>query len=841
MHTSWKNLAPHIVAYALMALVSIVYFKPQAIEGKELPQSDNIQAMGMQAEVRKYQDEGPFPLWTNSMFSGMPTYQIVYSTHNLLKYVFRALLWGNDMRPPHTAALMMMFGVYLFLVILGVDWRIAMLGGIGYGLASNHAALFEAGHSTKILAAAYMAPILGGIWLTLKGRYLLGGALTALFAGLQLYANHVQITFYFFFTVLFLLLLWTIGQARKGAWIDISRAALTLFIAISLAMATNAGRLWTTWEYTQETIRGKSDLHHKSPTSSGAVAGEDGLSKDYAFSWSYGILETFNLIIPNYMGGSSSEAFVSDPASQTMQALRQLPNMQQVQQYAQLTTHYWGDQPFTSAPVYLGIVFVLLFFIGARLVPGTLKKWLIFSTILTIMLAWGKHFPALNFFLFDHVPMFNKFRAVTMALELTNLYVIVLGTLGLFAFFQKAHSKVEKEKVLYFSGIIVASLLLLGLLISFTLDYGVSGIPEPLASALAADRANLLRSDLWRSLAYAATAWGILYFAFRQNLRPTYVLIAIGLLAITDIWGIGRRTLSADDYVPKSQKAQITQPTEPDKLILRDPDLHYRVADLRSNPFNSAFASYHHKSIGGYHAAKLMRYQELIERYLNNPGKYLHIYGMLNAKYLITQDGKVQQNPMALGNAWFVKYIQVVPTADDEFNALDTLAPGETAVIWKAYAKDIAGWQPQYDSTATIELISYHPNELVYRYSAATDQFVVFSEIYYPPEKGWKVYLDGEPYQPFTKVNFLLRGLKVPAGTHELKMVFAPQSYYLGEQVSLASSALVLAWTAAALFVHFRQHPLPDPNRLPEPTPEPKERSASGVRRKKKRKAPNKK
>ncbi len=830
MQASWKKLLPHVAAYVLMALVSIVYFKPQAIDGKELPQSDNIQALGMQAEINKYKDEGEFPLWTNAMFSGMPTYQIAYRTSNLLKYVFKAMLWGNDMRPPHTAALVMMFGVYLLLVFLGVDWRVAMLGGIGYGLASNHAALFEAGHSTKILAAAYMAPVLGSIWLTLNGRYLLGGALTALFTGLQLYANHMQITFYFFFTVLFLLLFWAVGMIRARQWDRVWRAGGTLLIAVLLAAATNAGRLWTTWEYTQETIRGKSELTHKE-SSSGSVAGEDGLSKEYAFDWSYGILETFNLLIPNYMGGTSSEAFVSDPTSRTMQALRRLENMEQVQQFAQLTTHYWGDQPFTSAPVYLGIVFVLLFLLGALLVRGTLKKWLVFSTILTIMLAWGKNFPALNYFLFDYVPMFNKFRAVTMALELTNLYVVVLAALGLFAFFQKEHTREEKEKALYASGSIVAGLLLLGLIISFFLDYGTAGMPEPLASALAADRAALLRADVWRSFGFAAAAWAVLYFALRQNLRPIYTLVAVGLLAIADIWGVGRRVLSEADYVPRAQKARITQPTEADQLILRDPDPHFRVADFRGNPFNSALTSYHHKSIGGYHAAKLMRYQELIERYLSDPGKYLHIYGMLNARYIITQDGRVQRNPKALGNAWFVRHIQVVPTADDEFNALDTLDPRTTAVIQEKYAGKLAGWQPQYDSTATIELASYHPNELVYRYRARSDQFAVFSEVYYPPSKGWKVYLDGEPYEPFTKVDFLLRGLRLPKGEHELKMVFAPESYYKGERISLAGSALVLLWTTGALVQHFRHHPLPDPDRLPEPEAP---RKAEATRRRRK-------
>ncbi len=818
MQVSWKKLLPHVAAYALMALVSIIYFKPQAIDGKELPQSDNIQALGMQAEIRKYKDEGDFPLWTNAMFSGMPTYQIAYRTKNLLKYVFKAMLWGNDMRPPHTAALVMMFGVYLLLVILGVDWRVAILGGIGYGLASNHAALFEAGHSTKIMAAAYMAPTLGGIWLILNRRYFLGGALTALFTGLQLYANHVQITFYFFFTVLFLLAWWGIERLKEKDWDAIWRAGGTFLIAILLAAATNAGRLWTTWQYTQETIRGKSELTHKE-ASSGSVAGEEGLSKDYAFSWSYGILETFNLLIPNYMGGTSSEAFVSDPASKTMQALRQLENMQQVQQFAQQTTHYWGAQPFTSAPVYLGIAFALLYFMGVWLVRGVLKKWLVLASVLTIMLAWGKNFPALNFFLFDHVPMFNKFRAVTMALELTNLYVVVLGTLGLFAFFQRTPSRARKEKALFLSGIIVAGLLSLGLVISFFLDYGTEGLPEPLASALAADRAALLRADLWRSFAFAAATWGVLYASLRQQWRPLYTLAAVGLLAIADIWGVGRRVLAEDDYLPKTQKAQITQPTEADQLILRDPDPHFRVADFRGNPFNSALTSYHHKSIGGYHAAKLMRYQELIERYLSNPGKYLHIYGMLNAKYLITQDGQVQRNPKALGNAWFVRRLVIVPTADEEFHALDTLDPATTAVIQERYAGRLKGWQPAYDSTARIQLVSYHPNELVYRYSAASDQFAVFSEIYYPPSKGWKVYLDGAPYEPFIKVNFLLRGLRLPKGEHELKMVFAPESYYRGEQISLLSSGIVLVWAAAAIFLHFRRHPLPDPNRLPEPVP----------------------
>ena len=821
MNPTWKKFLPHLIAYVILLVLALARFAPIAFEGKTLLQSDNLQAVGMQGESRKIHDQtGEYPLWTNSAFAGMPVYQILYPTSNLMKYVNKTFLLGNDMAPPHTGILLMMAGMYLLLIVLGVDWRIGIVGAIGFGFAANHFALAEAGHSTKIISMAYMAPILAGIVLTFRGKYWLGGGLTALFTALQLYANHVQITYYFLLTMLIFGIAYLVDAIRQGTLKNFLVAAGISAAAVMLAAGTNAGRLMTTQEYANETIRGQSELMNKEGSSGSTAAEDGGLSKEYAFAdWSYGVLETYNILIPNFMGGSSSKGFANEPNSATLAALRALNNNEQANQLAQQATHYWGAQRFTSGPFYMGAAFFFLFFLGAFLVKHPLKWYIIASLPLAMMIAWGDHFKAFNYFMFDHFPMYNKFRDVKMVLGVANMLVVLLGALGLQAFFDKNTGEQERNRGLYFAGGITAGLVLLGYAMSFSLDFVKQGesFPATVAAAVAEDRAGLLQADALRSLLFVLLSFALLWVWTKRRFPAMWTVLAVGLIAVADIWAVGVRNLSSEDYVDRSYKQQITAPTPADEQIMKDKDPHFRVADFRRGlPFSNALTGYHHQSMGGYHAAKLMRYQEMIERYLSRPNDNRLIYGMFNAKYFIMQNDQVVPNPDALGNAWFVKEYEIVADGDAEIAALGSLNPGEKAIIQQKYAADLQGFNIQFDSTATIKLTSYHPDEMVYNYSAKSDQLAVFSEMYYPPSKGWEMYLDGQKTTDFTKADFALRAAKLPAGEHELKMVFAPKSYHTGETISMIVSLLVLALAAWGIYWFSKNYDWPEPANLPE-------------------------
>lgn len=824
MNPTLRKLAPHLAAYIILLIVAFLRFAPVVFEGKELMQSDNIQAYGMQAEMRKVHEQtGEYPLWTNSMFAGMPVYQIMYPTLSLIKPVCTILLLGNGMAPPHTGLLLLLSGMYLLLVIMRVDWRLALAGALAFGLAANHMALFEAGHSTKIVASAFMGPILGGILLTYRGKWWLGGGLTALFTALQLYANHVQITYYFFLTLAIfgvVMLVHTLAREREKLG-DFLKASAIVVVAVLLGAATNTGRILTTQEYAEESIRGKSELTHKVGSSGSTAAEGGGLSKDYAFSWSYGILETYNLLIPNFMGGSSGESFASDNNSATIRALRSMSSVEEATNLAQQTTHYWGEQPFTGGPVYMGAAIMLLFFLGLYMLWWKNRPLFWFGAIsvaFTIMLAWGKNFPALNYFLFDHFPLFNKFRAVTMALGITNFYIVFIGFLGLHYFFQSDTPQNQRRTAILRAGLITGGLLVLGWLLSYVLDFHRSGenFPEALARAVAEDRAALLRADALRSLLFVALGFGVIWLYAVGKVNALLTTLAIAAIATIDIWGVGMRFVDSSDFVDKSEKRRLTAPTAADEQIMADPDPYYRVADFRRNPFANALTSYHHKSMGGYHAAKLMRYQEMIERYLGDPSTYRHIYGMFNCKYFITQNDQVLPNDEALGNAWFVSEVQTVANGDEEIAALAGLDARQTVVVQKAIADQaLAGFQPRFDSTASIRLTHYHPDTLIYQYSANSDQLAVFSEMYYPPSKGWSMYIDGQKAADFFKANFTLRAARLPAGQHELKMIFEPRSYYVGERISVITSIAVLLLTAWGIYWFVKNYELPPAENLP--------------------------
>lgn len=837
--TAWNRLWPHLLAYLIMMAVAFMLFKPYWLEDKVLAQPDNQRARGMQAEMVKYMErDGHSPMWTNSMFSGMPVYMIRHTAVGSLHFhLMRASLWWHSVTVPHYVIWLAMAMAYLALIVMGMDWRIALLGGISYGISTYYIDLAEAGHSTKMLALAYTPAIWASALLILRQKWLLGAGLFTVLTSLQILANHFQITYYTFLLLGIGLLIYGFQAIRSQGLKPYLLGLGVMAGALALSFASNLSMLWPAYEYSKETIRGTSELATKADKG-------DGLDKEYAFGWSYGIGESMTLLIPHFQGGGASQTFRGTDTYR-----RVYPNVlgnyidQGVprpeaaraaeQQVAALFYH--GDQPFVGVAIYFGVALIFLFFLGAFIAQGPIRWWFLASGIFALMLAWGKNF-FLNDLLFDYFPFFNKFRAVSMALGLSHLSVVILGMVGLQSLLSSSDQARRKKALLYATGI-TGGLVVLGLIAGMTM--GFEGrldeqVGPELADMLRTDRASLLRADALRSLLIIVLMAGILWMHHLGKLKQNLSLALIALICVADVWMINSRILFPEKFEPASIANAEPAPSRADRLIMDDNDPHFRVLDLRGNPFTNATTSYFHKSIGGYHAAKLMRYQELIEAYLSNPAENLHILGMLNAKYIISQNDEVIPLQEALGNAWFVTQLETVPNADVELTALKNLKPGELAITQSAYFKE--GWANHFarDTTAGIQLVSYHPDTLSYTYSSSEEAFAVFSEVYYPPSKGWKVYLDGEQYEDFIKVNYLLRGLRLPAGENRrVDMIFRPASVHEAKKVAFLGSLAGLIMLLGGIAFMVRDGKLPKPVQLPA-TPSPAPTPTRPIRKKKK-------
>lgn len=801
----FKKFVPHLIAAGVLLAAAAIFLAPNAFSGKVLPQPDNDKARGMQTEIQAYlKTDGKAPLWTNSAFGGMPSYQIYAPIHgNLTTPIFYALLLGTDISSVAWVQVMLaMLCTYLLLSVLGVDWRIAIFGALAYGITTYNVDLLEAGHTTKMIALALAPGVLAGLVLAFNGKYLLGGGLMALFLAMQIYANHVQITYYTLLLSGIYFLAKLVDAIRQKDLLTWLKSLIVAGLAIVLGFVSNTSRLYCTYEYSQETIRGKSELSKNS-------AKGDGLDKDYLFGWSYGTAESFTLLVPHFAGGGAGESY---KGSKLINAL----DPQFRNQVKGL--FYTGDQPFVGTAIYFGVVVCFLFLIGAFLVPGGHKYWLLTGGLFMISLAWGKNF-FLNFVWYDYLPMFNKFRAVSMALGIGQLCFALLAALGLQKLTDPELDLARKKKAMLVAGGITAGLCLLAWMFGSTSGPNDQVLQQDtrLLSLLQEDRADMLRNDALRSVAFLAIAGWMLWLYLQGYLKAGLTVVLIALVSLADHWLVCTRTLTTDKY--ETKRANLAPPQEEayDKQIKQDTDPHYRVLDLaRGGITGNAWTSYFHKSLSGYHAAKLGRYQDIIDTFLNaNLGRNLHIVGMLNGKYIVSQKGEVMRNPEALGNAWFVKHFEVLPTADAEINALHRLNPKDSAVVQEAFATSLQGLNLQPDSTATIRLTKYHPAKMEYEYSANTEQLAVFSEVYYPPSKGWKCYLNDQPAPDFFKVNYLLRGMRLPAGQNmRLEMRFEPACFEMGEQVARIASAILLLVFLGSLFWWFRRHQLDDPNRL---------------------------
>lgn len=807
MNTSTlKKALPYLGIIALFLVLTLSYLNP-LLEGKRLFQSDIMQFKGMSEEINNYREEtGEEALWTNSMFGGMPAYQIsVVHKHNLNYYLHKALTLGL----PHPADKVFLYflGFFVLMLVLGASPWVAAAGSIAFAFSSYHFIILEAGHNTKALAIAYMAPVLAGIILTIKGRYLWGGILATIALGLELQANHLQITYYLALFVLIYGLFELYYAFAEKRTTSFFKSVGVLMIAAILAIGMNFTNFYTTLEYTPYTMRGPSELK------TGDADQTKGLEKEYITQWSYGKSETLSLLIPNVKGGATGALGNNETA---MKAVDQFKN-----EVAQ-QNHYWGDQPFTSGPVYAGAI-VMLFFITGLFVIKHRYKWIILTAvILSFFLAWGKNMMWLTDFFLKVMPAYDKFRAVSMTLVIAELAIPILAMITFKEIFEKPDIFKEKRKPLLIGfGITAGITLLLALIPDVFFNFMSQAETDGLTSqkqsnpeyasqinafmaSIESARKAIFKADAWRSLLYILSAGLITWlFAIKKINKPIFIGLFIALLLL-DMWPVNKRYLNGENFVSKRQIERPFAPSQADQQIMADPDPYYRVYNLSVNTFNDATTSYFHKSIGGYHGAKFQRYQDLINEHLTKNN--MAVVNMLNTKYIIEPDENRQpqalRNPGALGNAWFVQEIKWVDSPRQEIDALNGFNPATTAVIDKRF-KNINGIESfSFDSLATIKLNTYKPNELVYSSSSKQEGLVVFSDIYY--DKGWNAYIDGVK-TPHFRVNYILRGLRVPQGSHEIAFRFEPRSYHIGETISLICSILVLATIGAGLFISFKE------------------------------------
>lgn len=819
---TWQKTWPHIVSVLAFIILSVLYFSP-VMEGKVLKQYDDVQAKAAAREVQQYHEKtGEWSGWTNSMFSGMPAYHIVGDYPTSLPTKIGQTI--NKMLPaPANYVLVGLISAYILLLILGVNRMLSFIGAIAFAFATFSLVSIEAGHISKMIAINYSPGVIAGVFLAFKkNKWIAGSALTALFFGLQLYGNHIQITYYLGIGLFIYVLIESIHLIKSGETGRLTKTLLGLAVACLVAVGTHTTRLWTSMEYAKETTRGKSELSNT--ISPEQKSGQDGLDKAYAFNWSYGIGETLTLLIPNFHGGASQGSLsTSSETYQVMVSRGVDANM--ARQFISALPLYWGDQPGTSGPAYAGAIITFLFVLGLFLIKGPFKQWILITTILYIVWSWGKNMAFVNYLFFDYFPMFNKFRAVTMVLALAQLLMVMLAIYTLNEVFRKKFTWAQLQKPLLISLALTGGLCLIftiapGLFFSFRaagdaqlLD-GLSqstqdrNFAQVIVNALQSDRGSLLRADAFRSLILILITAGVIWLWMKEKIKPVLAYSILAVLVIFDFFGVDKRYLNNDDFVSKAVAQNVVNPTPADEMIMADPVLNFRVLDLTRSTFNNAEASYFHKSIGGYHGAKLRRYQELIENQIAKPNANSGILDMLNTKYILAPDQQgqpmAQLNPGAMGNAWFVDNYFLAENADAEMAALDTLNPAKTAVLDKRFGSTLEGLVIRPDSVSKISLVDYKPNQLTYDYEAASEKLAIFSEIYYNINNDWKVTIDDQPAS-LLRADYVLRALRVPEGKHTIVFRFEPKSLSTGHTVDLAGSILLVIMIGGAILLNFKK------------------------------------
>ncbi|MDT8416446.1 MAG: YfhO family protein [Lutibacter sp.] len=795
-----KKAAPYVIALVAFILISVAYFSP-ILEGKKIFQSDIMHFTGMAKAINDFRSENDAePYWTNAAFGGMPTYNLSVLYPN--DYVKKLDSFLRFLPRPADYLFLYFLGFFILLSVLKVEYKLAILGALAFGFSTYFIIILGVGHNSKAHAIAYMPIVLAGILLVLQRNYLWGFLLTAVAMSLEVKASHPQMTYYLFFAVLILGVFYLIEAFKEKQLPSFFKGIAILIVAVVLAIGTNATSLLATKEYVDHSTRGKSELTIN-PDGLPKKA-SSGLSKEYITDYSYGILETFNLFIPRFMGGGNYENVGLD--SNIYNFLKDKTDPRQAKEFAEFAPMYWGKQPGVEAPAYVGAVLVFLFVLGIFLVKGKLKNWLVGVVIFSILLSWGKNFNFLTNFFIDYFPLYNKFRAVSSIQVLAELAVPLLGILALNQFFNKAVATEIKLKALKNSLYITGGIALIFTLFGTSLfdfdglrDASYDQLLPGLLEAIIADRKAIFFSDSLRTLIFVVISAGVLWLFIKEKLNKNYAIIVLGAIILFDLVSVDKRYVNNADFQNAREIERPFAASEIDREILKDTS-HYRVANFIVDPMNDGSTSYFHNSIGGYHAAKLERYQELYDFHISKNN--IEVLNMLNTKYFVFEDGSqretVQQNPNPNGNAWLVNTIKIVDNANEEILALDSLKTKAEAVIDKRFVSE--GFKTNYpkDSTATIQLTYYALNNLVYDFKANTDRFTVFSEIYY--KDGWNAYIDGK-LTPHYRVNFVLRGLEIPKGNHKIEFKFEPTVVKKGSTIALISYGLLLVIFAGWFFV----------------------------------------
>ena len=856
---SVKPFIPYLVAIMSFVAISFAYFTPEIFQNKTLYQHDGLMGMGASEEAKEFQEKtGEKTLWTNSMFGGMPTYQILPSYTSLKPInTIQKISWLY-LPAPASLIFIMLFGAFLLFIALRVNPWLAILGAIAYAFSSYFFIITYAGHIWKLWTLAYIPPTFAGIIWAYRGKYWLGGAITAVYFALQLVSNHPQMTYYFGLMMIVFVVAKFIDSYKNKGLTNFFKASAVLAVAVAIGFAINLTSMYHTAEYSKYSMRGGSELSHNTEDQT-----EGGLERSYVTSWSYGIGETFSLMIPNVKGGSTSE-FIGCKVVDTPQGKSLVPdptknkalldNIQtpEIRQYIAQMPYYWGDQPSTEGPVYAGAFIMFLFVLGIFIVRGWFKWVLVISTAMSIVLSWGSNFMWLTNLFLDYFPYYNKLRAVSSMLIVAELCIPILAILALKEIITNPAIIKEKSKQFYISLGLTAGLTLLFILVpklffSFLSRNEQQGFAEMLAnpqtSAIYSQliveietvRVSIFRADALRSLLIISIGVALVMLYGMKKMNTKLFLVAVIALVLVDMWTVNKRYLNGDDFKPKRPSTTIFAKTAVDEQILKDTSLDYRVYDLSTSPFQDATTSFYHKSIGGYHGAKIRRYQDIIEHYIGRINRqnvqqfintpYFDILNMLNTKYIIlsgadnTQPKQLLTNPNALGNAWFVDDIKWVENADEEIAAMEHFDPTKTAIIDRSFESYLGGFNPDpvkvavdsidgdsnlsgndahYFENPVIEMIEYQPNKLVYKTSSLAKRLAVFAEIYYP--KGWHVYIDGEESSIF-RANYILRAMLIPEGEHTIEFRFDPQSYHTTENIAWGAYILLLAMIGAAIAV----------------------------------------
>ncbi len=798
-----KKLVPYSIAIAIFIIASILYFHP-VLKGQKISQSDITQFRGMVKEINDFRaDKGTEPYWTGASFSGMPAYQIsAYYPNDFVRVLDKTL---RVLPRPADYTFLYFLSFFVLMMALKVKWRLAILGALSFGFSTYLIIIFVPGHNSKAHAIAYMPLVLAGVLWVFQKKYVLGFLVTGLAMALEIYTNHIQMTYYLGFCLLILGIVELVNALKEKIFLTFLKQAAVIIAAVVLGIGANSSRLMAMKEYSDFSTRGKSELTINPDGSKKEKV--NGLSKDYITQFSYAKLETFNLFVPRFMGGGTIEKL--DESSNFYQLIEKRAGKKVADDYSEQVLTYWGDQTIVEAPAYIGAVIFFLFFLGMFLVKGKLKQWLVAATVFSILLSWGRNFEGLTNFFIDYIPLYNKFRAVSSIQVIAELCVPILGMLALKEFYSSNVSEKKKRKSLEkaafgFGGLIVFGFVLAHSYSTFEglRDNSYSDLPG-LIDAVIADRKAMLLFDTLRSLVLVFLSAAVLWFCLKNKLKQKFAIGALAIFVLFDLISVNKKYVNETDFKPSRKVEKPFTASSADKLILKD-KTHYRVANFAGDPMQDGSTSYFHQSIGGYHAAKMGRYQELFDYQIakNN----MEVLNMLNTKYFIVADKKkekqVQQNQDINGNAWFVENVQVVNSANDEMLTLDSLNTKTTAVLDKRKLSDNINFNFERDTTASIKLLKYDVTELTYQSKTEKEQFAVFSEVYY--KDGWNAYIDGELTNHY-RVNYVLRGMKVPAGNHKIEFKFEPKVIQQGGTYSLFSYLILILVSVGWFFYNEKQ------------------------------------